>query len=123
MTKKCNKCKEHKELTEFYKQTRNKDGLQHHCKVCKNAENKLWREENPECNKKNRRRYNRERRKVNPNFRISNSLRARLGGALKGINKSVSTMELIGCDIDYLWDHLIAKFTEGMTVENYESGI
>lgn len=28
-------------------------------------------------------------------------------------------MELIGCDIDYLWKHLIAQFTEGMKVENY----
>lgn len=32
--KKCTKCLTIKGLTEFYKQSRNKDGLRHHCKTC-----------------------------------------------------------------------------------------
>lgn len=119
MTKRCNKCEEHKELTEFYKKTRNKDGLQDYCKVCKSAENNRWIEENPECRKRYNRHYMRARRKADPIFRIESNLRTRLSQALKGNNKSASTMELIGCDIDYLWKHLIAQFTEGMKVENY----
>lgn len=35
--KTCSKCNLEKEPTEFYKQSRNKDGLQHQCKVCANS--------------------------------------------------------------------------------------
>ena len=143
------KCEEHKKLTEFYKRTNSKDGLFNHCKTCKNADTKRWQEKNAERNKanirrwqkenaerneaniqrwqkenaeqhkRNKRRYMRARRKADPNFRILHNLRTRLYGALKGNTKSESTMALVGCDIDYLWDYLIAQFTEGMTVENY----
>jgi len=34
MNKKCSKCKQEKNITEFYKQSNGKDGLQAHCKKC-----------------------------------------------------------------------------------------
>ena len=30
----CNKCKEHKSLSEFYKDKKNKDGFRYECKLC-----------------------------------------------------------------------------------------
>ena len=50
------------------------------------------------------------------------SLRARVRSALKGKNKSKSTMQLIGCTIDELWLHLEKQFQPGMTRENHGFG-
>ena len=47
--KKCTKCKETKETTQFSKCSAAKDGLQHNCKSCNSIDNKRFREEiNPE---------------------------------------------------------------------------
>jgi len=42
--KQCNKCKEFKELTEFYKDKSRKDGLQCYCNSCK----RICQKENPQ---------------------------------------------------------------------------
>ena len=60
-----------------------------------------------------------ERRRVDLNFKLTSNLRNRMTKVLKGINKSASTMELIGCTIDELWIHMESKFTDGMTRENH----
>ena len=69
-----------------------------------------------------RRGYDKNKRLTDPNFRIVDSLRSRLYHALKGENKSASTMELLGCTIDELWTHLESKFEPWMTKENYGRG-
>ena len=69
-----------------------------------------------------RRGYDKNRRLTDPNFRIVDSLRSRLYNALKGENKSASTMKLLGCTIDELWTHLESKFEPWMTKENYGRG-
>jgi len=53
------------------------------------------------------------------NFRLTGSLRNRVRKAVKGINKSKSTMELIGCSIEYLKQYLEKLFISGMNWENY----
>ena len=45
MAKQCSKCGIIKEYQQFSKCSRNKDGLQYHCKECNNKENKRFREE------------------------------------------------------------------------------
>src|ERR1039457_4713194 len=52
----CTKCKENKELTEFYKRKINKDGLQCQCKKCHGNCNKKWKNNNKDA-------YNAARRK------------------------------------------------------------
>lgn len=47
--KKCNKCKENKELLKFDKDKNKKDGLQSQCKLCLNK----WRKDNNKKVKKN----------------------------------------------------------------------
>ena len=48
MSKKCNKCGEAKELTDFHKQTNAKDGHAYMCKVCNLAKDRAWCKANPE---------------------------------------------------------------------------
>jgi len=92
--------------------------------------NKIYYLKNKELIKKNNKKYaknNKEKRnlrtkikfKNNFNFKLKHNLRVRLHQAVKGINKSAPTMELIGCSIDELWNHLESKFKPWMTKENY----
>jgi len=50
--KKCSKCGELKEFSEFHKSRNHKDGHKPRCKICRNITNKKHREENPEYYKK-----------------------------------------------------------------------
>jgi hypothetical protein len=51
MDKICCRCKELKNITEFNKAKRNKDGLANACKKCSSVYNKQWRTNNPEKSK------------------------------------------------------------------------
>ena len=71
--------------------------------------------------KEQRNQHQRERKKNDPNFKILANLRSRQYLALKGKNKSASTIELLGCTPKELWDHLMSCDTleHWMTKENY----
>mgnify|MGYP003669399190 FL=1 len=56
------------------------------------------------------------------NFKLRGILRCRIAGALKGRNKSASTMQLIGCTINELKKHLESKFEPWMNWENQGRG-
>ena len=58
-------------------------------------------------------------RKNNISFRLAHYQRSRIYHALKGNHKSLSTMFLIGCEIDYLMFHLQSQFKPGMSWDNY----
>ena len=75
----------------------------------------------PETQELRRNRAN-ERYKTDINYRILKLCRTRLWQALKGINKSASTMELIGCTPDELRQHLESKFEPWMNWENQGLG-
>ena len=83
----------------------------------KSAERKRRWAKNPE-NKSKMAKYERLRRKTNPQARMASILRTRLNSALKGIRKSARTMELLGCPIDHLVRHLESKFQPGMSWGN-----
>lgn len=60
-----------------------------------------------------------DRYKNDINFRLANALRSRVRGAFKsGGEKAEKTMELLGCSVQHVKDHLESQFTEGMTWEN-----
>jgi hypothetical protein len=61
----------------------------------------------------------RQRRQEDTNFRLAGNLRVRIRDALKNGWKSARTMELIGCSMEVLRDHLEAQFQPGMTWDNY----
>jgi len=54
-----------------------------------------------------------------PQQQLLNSLRSRLSGLVKKGKKAASTMELAGCTVAQLRQHLEAQFTDGMSWENY----
>ena len=96
-----------------------------------------WREKNPEklreyqaeYRKKNRDRINNlynERYSVryrkDPNFKIAKNLRNRMNKVLNGINKSASTLELLGVgSVSEFRDYIESLFQEGMTWGNHGS--
>ena len=81
----------------------------------KNKENfkekhKKYRQEH----KEERNEYDRNRKKVDKGYKILHNLRSRLRNALKGTNKSASTMELVGVpSIEFLRDYLENTKVEG----------
>jgi hypothetical protein len=53
------------------------------------------------------------------NSKISANLRIRVYKALKQNNKSLKTLELLGCTIEFFKEYLESKFLFGMSWENY----
>jgi len=56
---------------------------------------------------------------LNPKNKIVRALRARISLALKRDTKSGHSIELLGCSIEYLKNHLEKQFTSGMSWDNY----
>ena len=63
--------------------------------------------------------YGIDRRKTDINFKVAHYLRTRINKVLKGINKSTSTIKLIGCPVEFLKKHLENQFQSGMSWSNY----
>ena len=85
----------------------------------KAVEDKKW----AKANRKKIREYHRERMK-NPNHRLRQVLSGRILQAVKmqASDKAYKSMELLGCTIQELRDHLESQFTEGMTWDNMGRG-
>ena len=132
--KTCSKCKlKLEQLEQFHKDKRNKDGYRSQCKACTKITKKRHYEENKEkiieknseYQKKNKksiieykRNYEKNRRLTDEGFRIKDNLRARLYIALKGNNKSASTLQLLGCSIEFLRNYLENTKVEGKDYSN-----
>jgi len=63
--------------------------------------------------------YMKIKRRTDINFKIKQYLRTRIWSALKGLNKSKTTIQLLGCSIKFLRKHLENQFTKGMNWKNY----
>ena len=76
---------------------------------------KIYRQENADkiCE------WHKANYKENENYRLGMRLRIRMWFALKGITKGLSTIELLGCSIDELRQHLEGQFIDGMSWDNY----
>jgi hypothetical protein len=108
----CKHCDEWLELSSFSKCKKEWDGLQYRCKEC----TAIYR-------KKNRLSLNKklaERRK-DPEVKLINNIRTRVRQALKGTPKESTTMNLVGCSIETLREHLESQFAEGMTWDNHRT--
>jgi hypothetical protein len=54
-----------------------------------------------------------------PNYKLKLYMRSRINLALESNQKSGHTLELLGCSIEFLKQHLESQFTEGMSWENH----
>ncbi len=109
----CGKCKISLDISAFNKSKSHKDGLQAYCKECTNANKKEWRKKNPGHDKAYR---------SIPTVRIAGNLRSRVRMAIISSNgiKDKSTMELVGCSVVFLRDHLEHQFDDKMNWTNYK---
>jgi|688.fasta_scaffold732639_1 hypothetical protein len=148
MIRKCTKCQEKKPIELFYKDSSKPHGYGYSCKACglkiaNERYNKLEKTErlsyyykNKEKvrayqkvyelkTKKERREYFRkwetERIKNDPCYRIRKYLGNRIRDALKtnNIKKSKSIIELCGAGLDVVRTHLESQFKPGMSWENH----
>jgi len=69
-------------------------------------------------NKPKRNAFLTNKRKTDIAFALTENLRRRLRQALNGKSKSKKTLELLGCTVKYLIEHLEKQFQPGMTWEN-----
>ena len=58
----------------------------------------------------------------NPEFKIKRNLRRRIHHLIKREYKSASSIELLGCSVEYFKKYLESKFLDGMTWDNYGKG-
>jgi hypothetical protein len=142
--KRCPKCNEIKELTFFSKDRKRADGLQPYCKKCnkkyveENKEkvyltNRLNRAKNIEQRKEAERQWylqnkdrklasnnarKKERRLTDPLFVLKERLSSRINKVFRGLSKSKSTLDLIGCSLEEAKRHIESKFQTGMVWDN-----
>ena len=115
--KKCCTCKEWKPLKEYNSAKNHWDKLRNDCKECLVN----YRKQNRRKIQDNMNKYEKARKKIDPAFKLSKTLRSRLGSALRNqsAKKRNTTFILTGCSMNFLKGYLEGKFTEGMTWENH----
>jgi len=97
-TKQCNKCRETKSLSEFYKDNRTPDSLNLQCKNCVNKRIRLWCKNNPEKRKEYIRKYlekNPEKRKETCRRYITNNPKKRKESANKWARNNLEKLKAI----------------------------
>jgi hypothetical protein len=77
-----------------------------------------WQIDNPEKRRLTMRKWLRDARKHNHDYKAKNLLRGRLYRAIKCGSKKGSAVRDLGCTIAELWIHLESKFQPGMTRDN-----
>jgi hypothetical protein len=89
----------------------------HHEKYKLNA--RKYKQKNKNKLREKNRIYANKKYKENIEYRLKKLIRGRISKALKRNSKFSSSLDLLGCSIDKLKNHLEQKFTEGMTWKNY----
>jgi hypothetical protein len=79
----------------------------------------LYRKKNKTRISKQHTDYHLNRLKTDINYKLAHNLRGRIWHALKNNIKSIHTIELLGCSIDFLKQHLESQFKPGMSWNNY----
>ena len=128
----CRECKNEKPFSFFNKAKANKDNLSGVCKPCASALNKIYTQENKawlyaknkKYRQKNRSKINqraRERRVTDVNFKLRDHMSSRIRYLLSQSNafKSNELLDLIGCSISRLKNHIESQFDPQMTWENH----
>ena len=119
-TKECSICNEVKKLDEFHI-AKTKGKIRAECRKCASKNRKEYYQTHKDETIKQTNNYKKERCKRDPAFKIERNMRCRLYHALKkdGAKKSDSTMKLVGCNSTFLKGYLEARFTDGMSWDNY----
>ena len=128
--KRCSKCKNEKELSEFNIRT-DTHKYRNQCRDCNKLINKeyqtinkdeinLYKKNYFQHNKNKIYEYRKNRRKTDVNFRLICNTRRRIHHALNGKSKSISTKEILGIDIETYKKWIEWQMTPDMTWDNIE---
>jgi hypothetical protein len=105
---------------------RRREEILRRSKAYREANREAVRAAKQKCYRANPRKYmatcrarTRERMKSDPLFRAARNIRGRVWSAMKGIRKSVGTLELLGCSVARVRAHLEGQFRPGMSWNNY----
>jgi len=82
-------------------------------------ENKEYYNNFRENYKEKRNKYQRDRLKIDINFRLSTNLRIRVQNAVKRGTKTGSAVQDLGCSIEFFKEYIEKQFKFGMTWENW----
>lgn len=112
-----------RELNKNYRQDNKEKLLEYRKEYYKKNHKKIRERQNkykqkPEV-KRCRNKRERQLYKIDVNYKITKNLRSRLWQVIKSKNKSAPTLELLGCTIEFLKEHLESQFQEGMSWDNY----
>ncbi len=81
-----------------------------------------WKKANPEKIRVYQRKYTKEKRRTDNQYKLAMNIRSRLRSAIKGNKKWASTEKLLGCSWAEFEAYYGALFTEGMTWEKVRNG-
>ena len=110
----CGRCKQERELGDFYKSKTRKNGRQNMCKGCNATRCLAYYHKNRTKLNKERQARQKAANDRDPRQRIKHAVRNRIRQALNGLAKAGSTMKLIGCTPEELKFHLESLFVDGM---------
>uniref|UniRef100_A0A6C0I720 DNA endonuclease I-HmuI-like NUMOD-like domain-containing protein n=1 Tax=viral metagenome TaxID=1070528 RepID=A0A6C0I720_9ZZZZ len=115
--KKCCTCKSWYPLTEYNKSKSNWDELRNDCKLCLAK----YRKDNRIILNEKHKLYDKNRKKIDPEYKLLKTLRSRIGTAIIRNNsiKSTNTINLLGGSIEECRKHLESKFKDGMNWNNH----
>lgn len=125
-TKVCKKCQIDKDIQHFSHE-KGSHGRYYTRNVCKKCK---YKQVNIETQRAKHRRYGKNNRKkitsyernrilLDPQYKLTRNLRARIRIALKNKQKLGSAVKDLGCSIEYLKSYLESKFQSEMTWDNY----
>jgi hypothetical protein len=127
----CSNCKIEKELIDFHKQPKNKDGCKNKCKQClckceKNRYeiNKLEILEKQKIyfkqNKDKKNLYVKNKTLTNPLFKLKRNINCLISSSIKNNNyiKVSRTNKILGCSNEYFKVYIENQFINGMSWEN-----
>jgi hypothetical protein len=117
----CKTCGEEKNVSGFNKRKNGKLGYSSICKLCNNKKKYEWRKKNEFHHLEYKRKYDKNRKKIDPSYKLICNLRCRLYEFLeiKKLSKNNKTIEIVGCTPKELIEYLESKFTDGMNWNNY----
>jgi hypothetical protein len=119
----CSECNSELPFEQFNKLKLGRFGLRSTCRMCDSNRDKKYRSNNKE--KLNQ--YRKHKKATDPQFKLKHTLRLRLLDALKRhtsggkVNKSHSSIELLGCSIEQCKQHIEQQFRPEMNWSNHGS--
>jgi hypothetical protein len=80
---------------------------------------KIWKKNNKKTIIKKSIEYEKNRKKIDPLYKLIRNLRSRMFNFFhkKNLTKNNRTIEIIGCEPEFLKEYIESKFTDGMTWE------